>query len=48
MSAEELLWILERNFNRGEIIKRSHEKINPDREVKNLIKFFAGMSSATP
>jgi hypothetical protein len=35
MSAEELLWILERDFNRG-IIKRGHEKINPDREVEKI------------
>jgi glycosyltransferase involved in cell wall biosynthesis len=46
--AEKILWILERDFNRGEIIKRSYEKINPDREVEKLIKFFEGMSSATP
>jgi glycosyltransferase involved in cell wall biosynthesis len=32
--------VLEKDFNREEIIKHSYEKVNPQREVENLIKFF--------
>jgi glycosyltransferase involved in cell wall biosynthesis len=32
--------VLEKDFNREEIIKHSYEKVNPQREVGNLFKFF--------
>jgi glycosyltransferase involved in cell wall biosynthesis len=32
--------VLEKDFNREEIIKHSYEKVNPQREVEKLIEFF--------
>jgi glycosyltransferase involved in cell wall biosynthesis len=32
--------VLEKDFNREEIIKHSYEKVNPQRDVEKLIKFF--------
>jgi glycosyltransferase involved in cell wall biosynthesis len=43
--AEKITWILERNFDRGEIIRYSYEKINPHKEVEKLIRFFESMIS---
>jgi glycosyltransferase involved in cell wall biosynthesis len=40
-----IMWILERDFDRGEIIKFSYERINPLREVEKLVKFFESVIS---
>jgi glycosyltransferase involved in cell wall biosynthesis len=37
---KKIMWILEKDFDRGEIIKFSYERINPLREVEKLVKFF--------
>jgi glycosyltransferase involved in cell wall biosynthesis len=37
---KKVIRVLERDFDREEIIRHSYEKINPQREVKKLIKFF--------
>jgi glycosyltransferase involved in cell wall biosynthesis len=42
--AEKVVRVLEKDFDRGEIIKHSYEKINPQKEVEKLIKFFEGMT----
>ena len=38
--AEKVIKVLGRDFNREEIIKRSYERINPQREMEKLIRFF--------
>jgi glycosyltransferase involved in cell wall biosynthesis len=38
--AEKVMKVLERDFNREEVIRHSYEKINPQREVERLVKFF--------
>jgi glycosyltransferase involved in cell wall biosynthesis len=38
--AEKVVKVLERDFNREEVIRHSYEKINPQREVERLVKFF--------
>jgi glycosyltransferase involved in cell wall biosynthesis len=43
--AKKIMWVLERDFDREEIIRYSYEKINPHREVEKLIKFFESMIS---
>jgi glycosyltransferase involved in cell wall biosynthesis len=43
--AEKVARVLERNFDREEIIRHSYEKINPQREVEKLIKFFENVIS---
>jgi len=43
--AEKVEKVLGRDFNREEIIKRSYERINPQREAEKLIKFFEGVIS---
>ncbi len=43
--AEKVARILEGNFDREEIIRHSYEKINPQREVEKLIKFFENVIS---
>ena len=43
--AEKVARVLERNFDREEIIRHSYEKINPQREVEKLIKFFKNVIS---
>ncbi|MCC6010433.1 MAG: glycosyltransferase [Fervidicoccaceae archaeon] len=37
---EKIVRVLEKNFDREEIIRHSYEKINPQREMEKLIKFF--------
>jgi glycosyltransferase involved in cell wall biosynthesis len=43
--AKKVIKVLERDFNREKIIKYSYEKINPQREVEKLIKFFESVIS---
>jgi glycosyltransferase involved in cell wall biosynthesis len=43
--AEKVMKVLERDFDREEIIRHSYEKINPQREVEKLIKFFEDVIS---
>jgi glycosyltransferase involved in cell wall biosynthesis len=43
--AEKVTKVLEKNFDRKEIIKNSYEKINPQREAEKLIKFFESIIS---
>jgi len=38
--AEKVMKVLERDFNREEVIRHSYEKINPHREVERLVEFF--------
>jgi len=38
--AEKVMKVLERDFNREEVIRHSYEIINPQREVERLVKFF--------
>ncbi len=38
--AEKVMKVLERDFNREEVVRHSYEKINPQREVERLVKFF--------
>jgi len=38
--AEKVTKVLERDFNREEVIRHSYEKIDPHREVERLVKFF--------
>jgi glycosyltransferase involved in cell wall biosynthesis len=38
--AKKVIKVLERDFNREEVIRHSYEKINPQREVEGLIKSF--------
>jgi glycosyltransferase involved in cell wall biosynthesis len=38
--AEKVMKVLERDFNREEVIRHSYEKINPQREVERLVEFF--------
>jgi glycosyltransferase involved in cell wall biosynthesis len=42
---EKIARVLERNFDREEIIRHSYEKINPQREVERLVKFFENVIS---
>ena len=42
---KKIMWVLERDFDRGEIIKFSYERINPLREVEKLVKFFESVIS---
>jgi glycosyltransferase involved in cell wall biosynthesis len=42
---KKIMWVLERDFDRGEIIKFSYERINPLREVEKLVKFFENVIS---
>jgi glycosyltransferase involved in cell wall biosynthesis len=42
---KKIMWVLEKNFDRGEIIKFSYERINPLREVEKLVKFFESVIS---
>jgi len=42
---KKIMWILEKDFDRGEIIKFSYERINPLREVEKLVKFFESVIS---
>jgi glycosyltransferase involved in cell wall biosynthesis len=41
--AEKVVKVLERDFNREEVIRHSYEKINPHREVERLVKFFESL-----
>jgi glycosyltransferase involved in cell wall biosynthesis len=43
--AKKIMWVLEGDFDREEVIRYSYEKINPHREVEKLIKFFESMIS---
>jgi glycosyltransferase involved in cell wall biosynthesis len=43
--AEKVTKVLERDFDREEIIVHSYERINPQREVEKLIKFFEDVIS---
>jgi len=43
--AEKVMKVLGRDFDREEIIMHSYERINPQREVEKLIKFFEGVIS---
>jgi glycosyltransferase involved in cell wall biosynthesis len=43
--AEKVVKVLGRDFNREEIIKRSYERINPQREAEKLIRFFESVIS---
>ena len=43
--AEKVMKVLERDFDREEIIVHSYERINPQREVEKLIKFFEDVVS---
>jgi len=43
--AEKVIKVLGRDFNREEIIKRSYERINPQREMEKLIRFFESVIS---
>jgi glycosyltransferase involved in cell wall biosynthesis len=43
--AEKVARVLEGNFDREEIIRHSYEKINPQREVERLVKFFENVIS---
>jgi glycosyltransferase involved in cell wall biosynthesis len=43
--AEKIMRILEKDFDREEIIKHSYEKINPQREVEKLVNFFESVIS---
>ncbi|NAZ12202.1 MAG: glycosyltransferase [Desulfurococcales archaeon] len=43
--AEKVMKVLERDFDREEIIVHSYERINPQREVEKLIKFFESVIS---
>jgi len=38
--AEKVVKVLERDFNREEVIRHSYEMINPQREVERLVEFF--------
>jgi len=38
--AEKVIKVLERDFNREEVIRHSYGKINPQREVERLVEFF--------
>jgi len=37
---EKMMRVLEKDFSRSDIIKHSYEKINPQREIGEMIKFF--------
>jgi glycosyltransferase involved in cell wall biosynthesis len=43
--AEKIMKVLEKDFDREEIIKHSYEKINPQKEVEKLINFFESVIS---
>jgi glycosyltransferase involved in cell wall biosynthesis len=43
--AEKVLRVLEKDFDREEIIKHSYGKINPQREVEKLVNFFESVVS---
>jgi len=42
--AEKIVRVLERDFDRGNIVKHSYERINPQREIEKLVKFFEEVS----
>jgi glycosyltransferase involved in cell wall biosynthesis len=43
--AKKVMSVLEKDFDRREIIKHSYEKINPQKEVEKLTKFFESAMS---
>jgi glycosyltransferase involved in cell wall biosynthesis len=43
--AKKVMSVLEKDFDRREIIKHSYEKINPQKEVEKLTKFFESVMS---
>jgi glycosyltransferase involved in cell wall biosynthesis len=45
--AENIARVLEKEFNREKIIRHSYEKIDPQKEVKKLIKFFENVVNLT-
>jgi glycosyltransferase involved in cell wall biosynthesis len=42
--AEKVMRVLEKDFDRGEVMRYSYERINPQREVEKLIEFFESVT----
>jgi len=44
--AEKVAKVLERDFDRGSIVKHSYERVNPQREIEKIIRFFEEVSGS--